>query len=194
MAPNRRLFARASRLGWRYGQGQPEIRKRRLVGAAQWSPLERPAPGHGNWKSVHKRFTRWAKTGIWRKSSRCCWMTRTTRYVMIDSTIVRAHQQAVCGKGGAKVRPWAAPGWTEHQIHLVPMPRAGRCASLSPAVRRRTFLSHTPADRPRGRSWSSLTRGMRATACWTLSGLREPRPSYAQVKPERTLGIRPGTL
>ena len=32
------------------------------------------------------------------------------RYVMIDSTIVRAHQQAVCGKGGAKVRLWAAPG------------------------------------------------------------------------------------
>ena len=31
------------------------------------------------------------------------------RYVMIDSTIVRAHQQAACGKGGAKVRLWAAP-------------------------------------------------------------------------------------
>ena len=31
------------------------------------------------------------------------------RYVMIDSTIVRVHQQAACGKGGAKVKLWAAP-------------------------------------------------------------------------------------
>ena len=31
------------------------------------------------------------------------------RYVMIDSTIVRAHQQAAGGKGGANVRLWAAP-------------------------------------------------------------------------------------
>ena len=30
-------------------------------------------------------------------------------YVMIDSTIVRDHQQAACGKGGAKVRLRAAP-------------------------------------------------------------------------------------
>ena len=31
------------------------------------------------------------------------------RYVMIDSTIVRVHQQVACGKRGAKVRLWAAP-------------------------------------------------------------------------------------
>ena len=109
MAPDRRLFARASRLGWRYGQGQPEIRKRRLVGAAQWHWKDLP-PGHGNWKSVHKRFTRWAKTGIWEKIFQVLLDDPDNRYVMIDSTIVRAHQQAVCGKGGAKVRPWAAPG------------------------------------------------------------------------------------
>lgn len=27
-------------------------------------------------------------------------------YLMIDTTIVRAHQQAACGKGAAKTRLW----------------------------------------------------------------------------------------
>ena len=78
-----------------------------LRSGAHWKDLP---PGYGNWKSVHKRFSRWAKTGIWEKIFQVLLDDPDNRYVMIDSTIVRAHQQAVCGKGGAKVRLWAAPG------------------------------------------------------------------------------------
>ena len=31
------------------------------------------------------------------------------QYIMIDSTIVRAHQRAACGKGGRGVRLWGIP-------------------------------------------------------------------------------------
>lgn len=34
---------------------------------------------------------------------------RDNQYLMIDSTIVRAHQQAATGKGGLKIRRWGVP-------------------------------------------------------------------------------------
>ena len=77
-----------------------------LRSGAHWKhlPVE-----YGNWKSVHKRFTRWAKAGVWERIFRVLLADPKNSYVMLDSTIVRAHQQAACGKGGAKARLWGVP-------------------------------------------------------------------------------------
>ena len=74
-----------------------------LRSGARWK--DRP-PKYGNWKSAHKRFTRWARAGIWERIFRSLLADPDNTCVMIDSTIVRTHQQAVCGKGGAKTRLW----------------------------------------------------------------------------------------
>jgi transposase len=77
-----------------------------LRSGAHWkhTPAE-----YGNWKSAHKRFTRWAKAGIWERIFKVLLKDRKNTWVMIDSTIVKAHQQAMCGKGGAGTRLWGVP-------------------------------------------------------------------------------------
>ena len=77
-----------------------------LRSGAHWKHL--PA-GYGNWKSIHKRFTRWARSGVWERIFQLLVKDPDSTYVMIDSTIIRVHQQAVCGKGGTKTRLWGVP-------------------------------------------------------------------------------------
>ena len=74
-----------------------------LRSGAHWKHM--PA-GYGNWKSAHKRFTRWARAGIWERIFKVLLADPENTWVMIDSTVVRAHQQAICGKGGPKTRLW----------------------------------------------------------------------------------------
>ena len=61
---------------------------------------------YGNWKSAHKRFTRWANAGVWGRVFQVLLGDSDNEHLMLDSTIVRAHQRALAGKGGPAVRLW----------------------------------------------------------------------------------------
>lgn len=77
-----------------------------LRSGAHWQHL----PEHyGKWKSVHARFTRWAKAGVWEKVFAELIKDRDNKYLMLDTTLVRVHQQAAAGKGGLKLRRWGVP-------------------------------------------------------------------------------------
>ena len=78
-----------------------------LRSGAHWHDLPER---YGKYKSLHKRFSRWAASGVWEKVFHELVRDRKNLYLMIDSTIVRAHQQAATGrKKGAKTRLWGVP-------------------------------------------------------------------------------------
>jgi transposase len=77
-----------------------------LRSGAHWCDLPER---YGRWKTVHKRFSRWSKAGVWDRVFADLTKDRDNQYLMIDSTLVRAHQQAATGKGGPRTRLWGAP-------------------------------------------------------------------------------------
>lgn len=68
---------------------------------AHWREL----PEHfGAWNSVFQRYNRWSKAGVWERLFQALSDDPDFEYVMIDSTIVRAHQHSAGAKGGLKRR------------------------------------------------------------------------------------------
>ena len=60
---------------------------------------------YGAWNWVYQRFRRWAKTGHWQTIFEAL-QDPDLDWVMIDSTLIRAHQQAA-GPKKAPRKPWA---------------------------------------------------------------------------------------
>jgi len=62
----------------------------------------------GNWNSIFQRFRRWVRAGVFERIFERLSGQPDFEYVLIDGTIVTAHQKASGAKGGAKIRPLAA--------------------------------------------------------------------------------------
>src|ERR1035441_11115575 len=63
----------------------------------------------GDWKNTHKRFSRWAASGVWENLFKALADDPANEYAMIDATIVRAHQHSAGAlKKGVSIKPSAA--------------------------------------------------------------------------------------
>ena len=82
----------------------------------------------GDWKQVHTRFSRWAKSGVWKRLFQHLAVDADNEYAIIDSTIVRAHQHSA----GAQKRR-RGPG---------DRPLARRAGHQNPRHRRRARKPH----------------------------------------------------
>jgi transposase len=80
-AADNRLFVEAA--PYRYRNGGP------------WRDLP---VRFGDWKIIHRRFSRWAKNGVWRRVFEHLAADADNEYALIDRTIVRAHQHSAGAK------------------------------------------------------------------------------------------------
>jgi transposase len=58
----------------------------------------------GNWNSTWRRFDRWARKGVWERVWQAL-QDPDLEWLILDSTVVRAHQHAAGQKGGKRLRP-----------------------------------------------------------------------------------------
>jgi len=59
----------------------------------------------GAWNSVFRRFSRWSAKGVWHRIFAAMADDPDCEYLILDSTIVRAHQHAAGAKRGLKIKP-----------------------------------------------------------------------------------------
>ncbi|HDL16968.1 MAG TPA: transposase [Rhizobiales bacterium] len=65
--------------------------------------------GFGEWNSIFRRFRRWAQRGVFQRIFEAVSGDPDFEYVLIDGTIISAHQKASGAKGGLSIRPSGAP-------------------------------------------------------------------------------------
>lgn len=87
-----------------------------LHSGAPWRDLPDRYP---NWKSVHTRFLRWSKAGIWKRVLDAMAVDADDEVAIIDSSIVRVHMDAVGGKKSGTEQVGRSRGGPTTKIHAV---------------------------------------------------------------------------
>ena len=69
---------------------------------SQWRLLDK---AYGEWNTVYRRFADWAEKGVWYKMLYYFSADADMEYLMIDSTILRAHACATPKKTNKRNKP-----------------------------------------------------------------------------------------
>jgi transposase len=84
-------------------RGVPRVDDRRVLNGIFWilrsgSPWRDLPERYGPYTTVYNRFNRWRKAGIWDKLMDAVIKAHDGKVQMIDSSVVRVHQQAAAQK------------------------------------------------------------------------------------------------
>jgi putative transposase len=85
--------------------GRTAANNRRFVNAVLWlartgAPWRDLPSRFDKWNSAFKRYNRWCKRGVWPRVLEALGGDADLEHLLLDSTIVRAHQHAAGAKGG----------------------------------------------------------------------------------------------
>lgn len=86
-------------------RGVARVDDRRVLNGIFWvlrtgSPWRDLPERYGPYTTVYNRFSRWAKAGVWVRVFETLAEKSPDSMQFIDSSIIRAHQQAAAKKGG----------------------------------------------------------------------------------------------
>ena len=91
-------------------RGVPRTDDRRVLNGIFYrlrtgSPWRDLPERYGPYTTMYKRYTRWAKAGVWQRIFEALAARSPQSLQFIDSSIIRAHQHAAGGKKGARITP-----------------------------------------------------------------------------------------
>ena len=93
--------------------GVARVDDRRVLNGIFWvlrtgSPWRDLPERYGPATTIYNRFNRWAKSGVWLRVFEALAEKSPDILLLINSSIIRAHQQAATGKKGGRITPLAA--------------------------------------------------------------------------------------
>ena len=93
-------------------RGVPRVDDRRVLNGIFWvlrsgSPWADLPDRYGPRTTIYNRFNRWRKAGVWDRLMDAIVAAHEGDVQMIDSSIVRVHQQGATAKRGVQIDVWA---------------------------------------------------------------------------------------
>src|SRR5437899_6748604 len=90
---------------------QPKLDDRKFIDAVLYRaktgiPWRDLPERFGSWKTVFNRFSNWSLRGHWATIFKALRIEADGEGVIIDASVVRAHQDASGGKGGSSAMHW----------------------------------------------------------------------------------------
>lgn len=95
-------------LGKNGDPGLSGIDNRLFVDAARRGSVAGFSPCSGKWTAAHARFWRWSIAGVWERLFNALANDPDFEYVLIATTICKAHVDAAAAKGGLNIRRMGA--------------------------------------------------------------------------------------
>lgn len=129
-------------------RGVPRVDDRRVLNGIFWclrsgAPWADMPARYGPPTTVYNRFNRWRKAGVWDRLMEAITKAYDGNVQMIDTSVVRVHQQGATAKRGVSIDVWVVPeAGSRPSSTRSSMPKADRSSSSS--RRARPAISRAP--------------------------------------------------